>query len=157
MAGKNSSSDFTKPIDSAPLGPPLIGALLRVPFEQVRRRMLERLYEEGFDDLDAAHLNVLQYPGPQGMRPSDLAARLHISKQALNYLLGDLERCGYIERRPDPDDLRSRRIALTRRGVAAGHVIREAVSDTERDWSEQLGARRFDQLRSLLVELNELG
>ena len=28
--------------------------------------MLERLHENGFDDLDAAHLNVFQYPGPQG-------------------------------------------------------------------------------------------
>ena len=50
--------------------------------------MLERLHEHGFDDLDPAHLIVLQYPGPQGMRPSDLAVQLRISKQALNYLLG---------------------------------------------------------------------
>lgn len=156
MAQRKPSSHFTKRPDSAPLGPPLIGALLRVPFETVRRRMLERLHERGFDDLDAAHLNVLQYPGPQGLRPSELAARLRISKQALNYLLGDLERGGYIERRPDPDDLRSRRIALTERGVAAGHVIREAVRDTERDWSRRLGATRFAELRALLVELNEL-
>jgi DNA-binding MarR family transcriptional regulator len=153
---RKSSSSFTKNQESAPFGPPLIGALLRVPFETVRRRMLERLHERGFDDLDAAHLNVLQYPGPQGLRPSELSARLRISKQALNYLLGDLERSGYIERRPDPKDLRSRRIALTRRGVAAGHVIREAVRDTERDWSRQLGAKRFAELRALLVELNEL-
>ena len=73
----------------------------------------------GGNDLDAAHLSVFQYPGPQGTRPSDLAARLRISKQALNYLLGQLERLDYLERRPDPDDLRSKRIALTRRGLAA--------------------------------------
>jgi hypothetical protein len=36
--------------------------------------MLERLHERGFDDLDGAHLNVFQYPGPQGARPSELAA-----------------------------------------------------------------------------------
>ena len=50
--------------------------------------MLAALHERGFDDLDAAHLNVFQYPGPEGARPSELAARLRISKQALNYLLG---------------------------------------------------------------------
>ena len=80
--------------------------------------MLERLHEHGFDDLAPAHLIVLQYPGPDGMRPSDLAVRLGMSKQALNYLLGELERFGYIERRPDPDDMRSKRIAMTRRGDA---------------------------------------
>ena len=81
--------------------------------------MLERLHERGFDDFDAAHLNVFQYPGPQGARPSELAARLRISKQALNYLLGELERLDYLERRPDPDDLRSKRVALTPRGTSA--------------------------------------
>ena len=137
-------------------GPPLIGALLRLPLETVRRRMLERLHEHGFDDLEAAHLTVLQYPGPQGMRPSELAASLRISKQALNYLLGQLERLGYLERRPDPDDLRSKRIALTPRGLAIIPVIREAVAEVEADWTKQLGRKRFAELRSLLQDLDKL-
>jgi DNA-binding MarR family transcriptional regulator len=115
--------------------------------------MLERLHEHGFDDLDAPHLNVLLYPGPQGSRPSELAARLGMSKQAVNYLLGELERCGYIERRPDPDDLRSRRIALTERGEAVGLVMREAVTEVEREWEAKLGRKQFAQLRGLLGEL----
>jgi DNA-binding MarR family transcriptional regulator len=118
--------------------------------------MLERLHERGFDDLDAAHLTVFQYPGPQGARPTELAARLGISKQALNYLLGELERLDYLERRPDPDDLRSKRVALTRRGTAAVHVIREAVGEVEAAWAEQLGPARFSQLRELLLELNQV-
>jgi DNA-binding MarR family transcriptional regulator len=116
--------------------------------------MLERLHEHGFDDLDAPHLNVLLYPGPQGARPSELAARRGISKQAANYLLGELERLGYVERRPDPHDRRSKRIALTRRGERAGHTIRDAVGEIEREWESQLGAKRFAQLRGLLLELN---
>ena len=119
MATADKSSRFTQPGEEL-FGPPLIGALLRAPWEAVRRRMLERMRENGFDDLDAAHLNVLLYPGPQGARPSELAARLRISKQALNYLLGDLERTGYLVRQPDPDDARSKRIALTPRGRVAG-------------------------------------
>ena len=148
----NSSSRFT---EEAPAGPPLIGALLRVPWEAVQRHMLERLHERGFDDLDAAHLNVFQYPGPQGARPSELAARLRVSKQAVNYLLGELERSGYVERHPHPDDQRSKRIALTDRGTTAVGVIREAVGEVEAAWAERLGANRFAQLRALLVELND--
>jgi DNA-binding MarR family transcriptional regulator len=134
----------------------MIGALLRVPWEAVQRYMLERLHERGFDDLDAAHLNVFQYPGPQGARPTELAARLRITKQALNYLLGELERLGYVERKPDPDDSRSKRLALTRRGISVVRVIREAVADLEVAWAQQLGQRRFSQLRKLLLELNEV-
>ena len=152
MSTPGKSNDFTR-TDAAPLGPPLIGALLRVPWETVRRRMLVRLHEHGFDDLDTPHVNVLLYPGPQGSRPSELAARLGMSKQAVNYLLGELERRGYIERRPDPDDLRSRRIALTARGEAAGWVMREAVTEVEREWEAKLGRKQFAQLRGLLGEL----
>jgi DNA-binding MarR family transcriptional regulator len=151
-----SSSHFTKrTAASEPFGPPLIGALLRMPWEAVQRHMLERLHERGFDDLDAAHLNVFQYPGPQGTRPSELATRLRMSKQALNYLLGQLERLGYLERRPNPDDLRSKRIALTTRGVSAIDVIREAVAEIEATWAHELGSKRFAQLRNLLLELNQ--
>jgi len=151
MSDQSSSSHFT----TEAFGPPLIGALLRMPWEAVQRRMLELLHERGFDDLDAAHLNVFQYPGPQGARPSELAAQLRISKQALNYLLGELERLGYLERRPDPDDLRSKRIVLTPRGTSAILVIRDAVAEMETAWSERLGPKRFAQLRRLLVELDE--
>jgi DNA-binding MarR family transcriptional regulator len=156
MATEQKSSDFTQPGGEQPFGPPLIGALLRVPWEQVLKRMLGRLHEQGFDDLDTPHMNLLLYPGPQGARPSELAARRNISKQAANYLLGELERLGYLERRPDPDDRRSKRVVLTRRGEQAVHTIRDAVSEIERDWEEQLGAERFAQLRGLLLELNKL-
>ena len=154
MTASDPSSPFTNSAEE-PFGPPLIGALLRVPWEAVQRHMLQRLHERGFDDLDAAHLNVFQYPGPQGARPSELAGRLRISKQALNYLLGQLERLDYLERRPDPDDLRSKRLALTPRGTAAVRVIRDAVAETESAWAQQLGPQRFAQLRGLLLDLNQ--
>jgi DNA-binding MarR family transcriptional regulator len=136
--------------------PPLIGALLRAPWEAVQRHMLERLHERGFADFDAAYLSVFQYPGPQGARPSELAARLRMSKQALNHLLGQLEKLDYLERRPDPDDLRSRRIALTARGNSAIYVIREAVAEIEDSWAQQLGPKRLAQLRQLLLDVSQL-
>jgi DNA-binding MarR family transcriptional regulator len=134
----------------------MIGALLRAPWEEARRRMLAHLHEQGFTDLDMPHLTVLLYPGPQGTRPTELAARLGVTKQALNYLLKELERLGYIARLPDADDRRARRIALTSRGRALGTAIREAVAEVERDWEAELGAARFARLRDLLVELNRV-
>jgi DNA-binding MarR family transcriptional regulator len=151
MRRGNKSSDFT---DEA-FGPPMIGALLRIPWERVVRRMLERLHEQGFDDLDMAHVNLFLYPGPQGARPSELAAQRGVSKQAANYLLGQLERLGYLERRPDSGDGRSKRISLTDRGERAVCTIRDAVRDIEREWEAQLGQERFAQLRTLLRELNQ--
>src|ERR1700756_73214 len=98
MRSGNLSSDLTQLDQSSAVPPPLIGALLRVPWETVHERMLTGLHERGFGDLVAAHLNVLLYPGPEDMRPSDLAARTRMSKQALNYLLGQMEQLGYLTR-----------------------------------------------------------
>jgi DNA-binding MarR family transcriptional regulator len=154
MARKSSSPFTTTTAPGQPFGPPLIGALLRIPLEAVHRRMLERLHEHGFTDLDVAHLTVFQYPGPQDARPSELAGRLRMSKQALGYLLGQLELGGYLERQPDPNDNRGKRISVTAKGVRAIGVIRDAVAEVESEWARQLGAARFDQLRELLGELD---
>jgi DNA-binding MarR family transcriptional regulator len=155
MAVQNKSSRFTNVPEAESFGPPLIGALLRMPWEAVQDHMLARLHAEGFADFDASYLTVFRFPGPQGERPSELAARRNVSKQALNHLLGQLERRGYLERAADPTDGRSKRISLTPRGIKAVSVIREAVAEMEDRWAGQLGKERFDQLRTLLQALNE--
>jgi len=136
-----------------PLGPPLIGALLRLPWESVRDRILAGLHEAGFDDVIPAHFNVLQYPGPENRRPSELAAETRMSKQAINYLLAQLEELGYLTREVDPEDQRSKRIRLTERGHAAARTIRKTVREVEAEWERQIGKKRFSQLRELLMEL----
>ena len=157
MADPKKSSRFTNApaTDAESFGPPLIGALLRTPWEAVQEHMLARLHARGFTDFDASYLTVFRYPSPHGERPSELAARRRVSKQALNHLLGQLEQRGYLERDADPEDGRSKRISLTPRGMKAVAVIRQAVTEVEDRWAEQLGPKRFDQLRSLLQELNE--
>jgi DNA-binding MarR family transcriptional regulator len=140
---------------TAPLGPPLIGALLRMPGDVVRRRMLAALHDRGFTDIVPAHLALMRWPGPQGQRPSDIAVQTGMTKQAANYLLGQLESLGYVERRPDTDDQRSRRVHLTPRGVEVATTMREAVTDLEGEWSALLGRDDFERLRLLLSRLND--
>jgi DNA-binding MarR family transcriptional regulator len=138
---------------SWPLGPPLLGALLRVPLDAIRARMLDALHRAGFTDLVAAHLVILRYPGPDGLRPVEVAGTSGITRQAANYLLGQLEQLGYLERRADPDDPRARRIHMTERGAAAGRTIRAAVSEMEEEWAQELGHEDLEQLRALLTRL----
>lgn len=135
--------------------PPLIGALVRRPTEAVHLRILREANEAGFTDLVPAHLAVLRYPGPDDRRPSELAAEVGMTKQAMNYLLGQLEQLGYIERREDPGDQRSKRVHLTGRGTALRKVIRRTVSDIESALEAELGTPAYTQLRKLLVRLND--
>ena len=127
-----------------------------MPWEMVHKRMLAGLHQRGYGDLIAAHLNVLQYPGPESMRPSDLANRTRMTKQALNYLLGQMEGLGYLRRVEDSADQRFKRIQLTPRGRAASAAMREIVLEIEAEWAEKLGPERFAELRDLLTRLNAI-
>src|SRR4030095_13040564 len=111
------------------------------------------LHEHGFDDLGPAHLPVLRYPGPDGRRPVELATEANMSKQAMNYLLGQLEALGDVERRDDPDDGRFTRVYLTERGDSTREVIRAAVREVESEWANEMGARDLEKLRTLLTQL----
>src|SRR5262245_1840455 len=133
-----------------------MGALLRIPWESLNGRMLAGLHERGYTDLVPAHLTVMQYPGPEGQRPSDLAARTRMSRQAMNYLLGEMERLGYLNRVSDESDQRTKRIRVTPRGQAAGEAMREIVLEVEAEWADELGPGKFAKLRELLAELNQI-
>ncbi len=133
----------------------LIGALVRRPSEAVHLRIVREAHAAGFSDLVPAHLAVLRYPGPNGRRPSELAAEVGSTKQAMNYLLGQLEQLGYLCRSDDLDDQRSRRVQLTERGEALRRVIRRTVTGIEAELEAELGTESYAQLRKLLVRLNE--
>lgn len=132
----------------------LIGALLRVPAEAIHRRLVRELNAAGFE-ITQAHIAVFRFPGPDGARPSALAERAGISKQAMNRLLGSLEDLGYLARSDAPDEGRARIVHFTRRGHAAWAKALQVLRDIEREWSTELGPRDFAKLKELLLRVWE--
>ena len=133
----------------------LIGALLRVPAQAIHRRIITELNAAGFEELRVPHMAVLQFPGPDGVRPGVLAERAGMSKQAMNQLLRSLEGLEYLVRSDAPDGTRARIVRLTRRGRAAYAKIHEILRDIEREWSTELGAKPFTELKELLLRVWE--
>jgi DNA-binding MarR family transcriptional regulator len=101
------------------------------------------------------HVAVLQFPGPDGVRPGTLAERAGMSKQAMNQLLRSLEGLGYITRSDAADEGRARIVRFTKRGRAAYSRIHDILRHIERDWSAELGPRDFAQLKELLLRVWE--
>lgn len=133
----------------------LIGALLRVPAQAIHRRIIRELNAAGFEELRVPHMAVLQFPGPDGVRPGTLAERAGVSKQAMNQLLRSLEKLGYIVRSDAPNKGRARIIRFTKRGRAAYARIHEILRQIEREWSAELGPKRLAQLKELLFRVWE--
>ncbi len=133
----------------------LIGALLRVPAEAIHRRLIHELDQAGFEDLAMPHMAIFRFPGPDGVRPSALAERAGMSKQAMNRILGSLEELGYLVRSDDPDEGRARIIKFTKRGHAAYGKAIEILYQIEEEWRAELGAKDFAQLKKLLFRIWE--
>jgi DNA-binding MarR family transcriptional regulator len=133
----------------------LLGALLRVPSQAIHRRIIAELNAAGFEELRLPHMAVLQFPGPDGVRPIELAARAGMSKQAMNQLLRSLEGLGYIDRVDAPDEGRARLVRLTERGHAAYARIHDILRDIEREWRAELGPEPFTELKELLLRVWE--
>ena len=145
-------------MQSAPMLPgclrasPLIGSLLRLPHEVVVARMLTTLDGNGFD-ITPTELGVFLYPGPDGRRPVDLARQCGMTRQAMNYVLANLERRGYIERQAGPSSTASV-VRVTDRGWQIVAQIRGCVAVIEQEWAAHLGAQRFKVLRETLYDLS---
>lgn len=133
---------------------PNIGILLRGPFQEIVQRISDGLAQAGFDDIRPAHTAVFQHIKAEGSRLSELAERAQMTKQSMGYLVDYLEEHGYVMRRADPSDRRASLIFLTERGWAEVREALRIIAGIEQEWARQLGKRRMDQLRDLLIELN---
>ena len=131
---------------------PYIGALLRLAHQEVLSRLLKALADRGLGDINQAYFGLFQYPPIDGMRPIDLAKRLGISKQALNHLLGQLERLGYLQRRHEQPNGHAA-VYLTERGWLVVESNVATMRQIEADWQQQLGKKRFADLKAALKEL----
>jgi DNA-binding MarR family transcriptional regulator len=131
--------------DERPL-PPLLGEVKDLALVELHNRMAE----EGHPAIRPGHGCVFRFIAPEGARLTDIAERARMTKQAVGEVVADLERLGYVERVPDPDDRRAKIIRLTDRGWDAERTGREIFADIERRWAEQIGEERMAELRDTL-------
>ncbi len=130
-------------------------ALLRTAYNALAARIFTSVVASAeFDDLRPSHGNVMeQLELEDRLRLTDLAARAGITVQSMGELVDDLQVKGYVERRPDPNDRRAKRICLTDRGRKNARVAKRATAEVEDHLAELLGEQRYELLRSTLEEI----
>src|SRR6266498_1242037 len=136
---------------------PLLGLLLRLVYQHYAQDIEAALREAGFDDIRPAAANVFPFVPPEGITVSGLAERAGVRKQTMAQAVDQLERTGYVERRPNPNDRRSRLVFLTRRGKSVPPVTHAAAKRVEQRWAELTSPGDVEALRAALLRLlNEL-
>lgn len=132
-------------------------ALLGMAYMALGRRIVDAVVSAGFEQRPA-HSSVFAHIDLEGgTRLTTLAARANVTPQALGELVDDLERSGYVTRRPDPADRRAKRIVLTRRGRAAVTAAQRAIADLEAELAALLGSERLAALHETLERIATVG
>lgn len=124
--------------------------LLASGFDDFSEELIRRLRAAGYDDLRPGHGCVFGNVDPEGSRLTDLAERARMTKQSVGEAATYLERRGYVERVPDPNDGRVKIIRLTERGREAQCVGFQAIDEIEREWGERYGEAEIAALRTAL-------
>ena len=138
-------------------GRPLIGLVLRLAYQHYAQDIEAALRGAGFGDIRPAAANVFPFVPPEGITVSRLAELAQVRKQSMAQAVSQLEQTGYVQRRPNPRDLRSQLVFLTERGASVPPVTHAAAERVEQRWAELTSPAEFESLRgSLLRLLNEL-
>lgn len=134
-----------------------VGSMLRTAWTEIIDEILAELIAAGFDDLRPIHRPILRDLLALNLRPSELATRMGVSKQAANDVVRELEGKGYITLEPDPADGRSKRIVSTARGRKAYETAFRAGQGVGARWAGLVGEEDFVTFVGVLRAIVENG
>jgi DNA-binding MarR family transcriptional regulator len=127
--------------------------LLRDAHDTVDAANRAALAQNGFADIKSWHLSVLRNLGENGSRPSELAARASITRQAVTKIVDELERLDLVRRDPDPDDGRGVIVRYTDRGRVGLDIARTRMLELETEFARRVGPTRWADARAVLETL----
>jgi DNA-binding MarR family transcriptional regulator len=119
----------------------------------LQQRALRALLERGFEGVRPGFTPLLTRLWHADRALTMLAGELGISAQACSQLAGHVEAAGYLERRPNPDDGRSRVARLTPRGRALIEESVQILLACDREYAAYVGASAYQRFTAALASL----
>jgi len=130
------------------------GATLQLLFKAARltneRALARASADPARPPIRTAHTTLFPHLDFEGIRLTDLAARVGVTKQAVGQLVDDLAALGMVERVSDPTDKRAKRVRFSRRGHAALMHGLGILRDLEETLGAAIGRRRMRELQETL-------
>ncbi len=140
---------------------PPVSRLLSLAYNKTGAAIYARLRSAGITDTRPSHGNVMEHLAfEDGLRLNDLASRAGVTPQSMGQFVDELEELGYVERRPDPNDRRAKRVHLTAKGKRSNKIEWKVVQEVDEALEKALGSRRFEELKRALgkiIEADDLG
>jgi DNA-binding MarR family transcriptional regulator len=137
------------------MGNPDLALLLVSAARVVADRLGAAVEQAGVDDMRAPFGFVLRALAARDRTLTELAALLGVTKQAAIKVVDEMEARGYVERRADPRDRRTKRLGLTRKAERVRRAALRASRLMERELGEDVGAADVAALRRALLRILE--
>ncbi len=127
-----------------------MGRLLGSAFKAFTLDVQRTLHGNGFADVSEVHMTLFRNLDMEGTRPSDLAMRARMTKQAMTDLVRRTALLGLVEWRTDLEDGRARIIVLAPRGERLVEQTRLGIERAELHMAELVGTGVVAELKRRL-------
>ena len=127
-----------------------IGRLLLDAFKWFDESLLVSLKEQGWPEISHSQSVVMAYLDSDGIRISELARRLGISRQAAQKSVSELEIAKLVKTEIDPTNLSAKTVVLTTQGKAIVTAALATFSEIEQQLSERVGVPDVAKMRITL-------
>jgi DNA-binding MarR family transcriptional regulator len=134
---------------------PDLAILVVAGYRALTDRLLADQRRAGIEGMRPQYGFVIRAVAAERPSVQRLAELLDVTKQSASKLVDDMVRAGFLERRPDPEDRRRVRLALTERGTGVRRQALRTSAALERELAEDVGAPGVAALRAALRALVE--
>lgn len=110
------------------------------------------LKERGWAEITKAQSQVFISIGEGVTRPSEIAARMSVTRQAIHQTINELIDLGYVSLEPDPTDRRAKIVTYTDKGHDLGQNTVLGLSEIEAQLISRIGVENVQALREALSQ-----
>lgn len=127
-----------------------LSRLLLDRFRWADRALRSRLVALGWPETTPAQSLVFASLEAAGTRPSELARRIGVSRQAVHQTIGELVAVDLLELVDDPGDGRAKLVVVTAKGKRNIVAALQAIEEMETELRSRIGDRAVSALRDAL-------
>ncbi|RLT93255.1 MarR family winged helix-turn-helix transcriptional regulator [Ketobacter sp.] len=110
------------------------------------------LKKQGWPSITRAQSLVFVNISEGVTRPSEIASRVGVTRQAIHQTINEMVELGYLTLQPDPTDRRAKVVVYTEKGKEVGGATVSALQEIESSLSNRIGTERVVALREALAQ-----
>ncbi|MBI2719702.1 MAG: MarR family transcriptional regulator [Rhizobiales bacterium] len=130
----------------------LLRLLVRL-FRRMSDETVLRMRKRGIAGMMPAYPRLLGNLDTGGTRIGALARKMGTTRQAVAQLAAEIERAGFVERVPDPEDGRGVIVRFTKKGRAGLACAIEVMIEIEAEYATIIDAKGLSELKRLMAAI----